>query len=296
MVGSANPAFTQQAQAPQNVFSQSAGALTNAIGGTQAAMAGPNIAQFQNPFTSQVVDRTQQDIERQRQMAMNTIGAQAEAAGAFGGSRQGVAEALTNEGFARQSGNILADLNRQGFNTALGAAQNQQQIGLQGAGQLGGLSNLGFDFGQQIGQQQAQQGALQQAMNQQLINAARGQFQGFTGAPEQALTLPMAAVAGASQGQQTQSTSQNPGLFNVLGLGANIGAGLLGLCWVAREVYGPSNPAWVEFREWLTTRGPRWLLRLYARHGEAFAGVVRRKPWLKRVLRPMMDAARRSMR
>lgn len=295
MVASANPAMTQQAQPPQNVFEQSAGALTNAIGGTQAAMAGPNIAQFQNPFTSQVVDQTQQDIERQRQMAMNTLGAQAGAAGAFGGSRHGVAEALTNEGFARQSGDILANLNMQGFNTALQGAQNQQQIGLQGAGQLGNLSNLGFGFGQQIGQQQAQQGAIQQQMNQQLINAAQGQFQGFTGAPQQALTLPMAALQGANMGQQTQTTTQSPGLLNFLGLGANIGAGLMGLCWVAREVYGAHDPAWVEFRTWLTTKGPRWLLNLYAKHGEAFAGVVRRKPWLKRVLRPMMDAARRSM-
>lgn len=276
---------------PQNVYQQSAGAYQGALGGTAAAGMGPNIAQFQNPFTSQVINQSQSDLERQRQMATNTMGAQATAAGAFGGARHGVADALTNEGFARTGADMASGLRMQGFDTALQAGQAQQGLGLQAAGQLGSLSNLGFGFGQQIGQAQSGQGALQQAIQQQLIDAARGQYGGFTSAPQQSIQLPMAAVSGANMGQQTQTTSKQPGLFDYLGMGASLAGAF---CWVAREVYGPENVAWVQFREWLLEDAPKWLRNAYIKHGERFAGVVRRAPVLKRLLRPMMDAARRS--
>lgn len=214
----------QQAQttAQPNVYNQSAGAYNAALQGTAAAGAGPNIGAFMNPFTRSVTNQTLGDLERQRQMQTNTLGAQASQAGAFGGSRHGVAEALTNEAFARQGANTLANLNQQGFNTALGAAQAQQGLGLQAAGQMGNLANLGFGFGQQIAGQQAQQGAQQQALQQALIDAARGQYGGFTSAPQQALTLPLAALGASNLGQSTQTTSQSPGLFNMLSLGLGL--------------------------------------------------------------------------
>lgn len=200
-----------------SVYDQSAGAYSGALGGTRSAMSGPNIGQFMNPYTSMVTGRTLSNLERQRQMATNTTGAQASAAGAFGGSRHGVADALTNEAFARQGADTFANLQNQGFNTALGAAQNQQGIEMQGAGQLGNLSNMGFGFGQQIGATQGQQGALQQGVMQSLIDSARAQYGSFTGAPENSLTLPLTAVGSANMGQGTQTTTQSPGLFNILG-------------------------------------------------------------------------------
>ncbi len=114
-------------------------------------------------------------------------------------------------------GQTFANLNQQGFNTALGAAQNQQQIGLQGAGQLGNLAGQGFGFGQQIGAQQAQDGALTRGLNQAVIDAAKGQFAGFTGAPT-AATNNMAGLLGMTQPGQTTTQSQQPGLFNYLSL------------------------------------------------------------------------------
>jgi len=218
MAGGANP---QQTQTPQQngVFGQSAGAYNAALGGTQAAAAGPNIGAFMNPYTEQVTGNTLDSLERQRQMATNNMGAQASAAGAFGGSRHGVADSLTNEGFARQGADTFGRLQQQGFNTALGGAQNQQQVGLQAAGQMGNLSNMGFGFGQQIGQQQAQQGGQQQALMQQLINAGRQQYAGFTGAPQQALNLPLQALGGAQFGR-TETQTKQPGLFDYLSLGA----------------------------------------------------------------------------
>ncbi|URC15520.1 tail spike protein/chaperone [Octadecabacter Antarctic DB virus 2] len=219
MAGGANP---QQTQTPQQngVFGQSAGAYNAALGGTQAAAAGPNIGAFMNPYTEQVTGNTLDSLERQRQMATNNMGAQATQAGAFGGSRHGVADAMTNEGFARQGADTFGQLQQQGFNTALGGAQNQQQVGLDAARQMGSLSNMGFGFGQQIGQQQAQQGGQQQALMQQLMNAGRQQYAGFAGAPQAALNLPLQALGGAQFGQSTTETKQ-PGLFDYLTLGAS---------------------------------------------------------------------------
>ena len=220
-------AMPQQGQyaplAPQgnfNVNQAAAGGLQQAMQGTQRAMAGPNIGQFMNPYTSMVTGQTLNDLERQRQMAMNTTGAQATQAGAFGGSRHGVAEALTNEAFARQGAQTFGNLQQQGFNTALGAAQGQQATQLAAAGQLGALGQQAFNTGQAINQQQMQQGLMQQGLQQSLIDAARGQFQGFAGAPQQALSLPMAAL-GAAPVPQTTTQTKSPGLFDYLSLGAS---------------------------------------------------------------------------
>jgi len=221
MAGASNPANTQP-----NVFGQAAQGLQMAGQGTIASGMGPNIGQFQNPYTQQVIQRTEQDIARQREMAMNQLGAQAGAAGAFGGSRHGVAEGVLGGEYARMAGDMAAQQRQTGFNTALQAAQNQQGIGLQAAGQLGNLAQTGFGMGMGINQQQMQQGAMQQALQQQIIDAARAQYGGFTGAPQASLGLPMAALGAANMGQQSSTQTRQPGLFDFLGLGASTLGGL----------------------------------------------------------------------
>ena len=112
-------------------------ALTSGIAAIQGAQAGPQISQFFNPYQQYVTD----EINRQAAQGQQRLAAQAVGAGAFGGGREGVAQAelerarLSQVGLAQQAG----------FQQALGAAQRQQQLGLQ-AGQL--LGALG-------GQQQA---------------------------------------------------------------------------------------------------------------------------------------------
>ena len=220
MAGGANP----QAVAQPSVYNQSAGAYNAALGGTAAAAMGPNISQFENPYTSMVTNNAMGDLERQRQMAINNTGAAASQAGAFGGSRHGIAEAATNEGFARQGANMFGNLRQQGFNTALGAAQNQQGIGLQAAGQMGNLAGQGFGFGQAIAGQQAQQGAQNQGVMQQLINAGRQQFQGYADAPMQSLA-PGQSALGTAQYGETTTQKKKPGLFDYLSLGAQVFSG-----------------------------------------------------------------------
>jgi hypothetical protein len=77
------------------------------------------------------------------------------------------------------------------------------------------------------------------------------------------------------------------------GMGGGMGGGGMGMgmCWVAREVYGPANPRWLIFRGWLLSEAPTWLVDLYAAHGEDFAAWIHDKPALKAMLRLLMDCA-----
>jgi hypothetical protein len=91
-----------------------------------------------------------------------------------------------------------------------------------GAGaQLGQLGQQAFGVGQTLQQNQAQQGLLQQGLQQALIDAARGQYAGYTGAPSQALSAPLAALGVTPVPQSTTTTNQR-GLFDYLGLAAGV--------------------------------------------------------------------------
>ena len=135
------------------------------IGQVLGAAAGPNISQFYNPYQSYVID----EINRQAQMGQNRLAAQAIGQGAFGGGREGVQRAEAEKRRLEAIGAAQGT----GFQTALGAAQRQQQLGLQAGQQLG-----------QLGLQQQQQaqadisqlmgaGGLQRQLAQQALDAQR---------------------------------------------------------------------------------------------------------------------------
>jgi len=169
----------------------------------QADMSG--IGQYMNPYTSQVIDATMSDLEKARQKASQQIGQQANAARAFGGSRQGVAEAMSNAQFGEQAGKTISQLRAQGFDTAANLMQQdvarQQQSGLSNQAALNQMSQFNT-------------GNLQQAglSNQAALNQA-GQF--GAGAANQA--------ALANQGALNQMAQYNAGNFQQAGL-SNQGA------------------------------------------------------------------------
>ena len=108
---------------------------------------------YQNPYTEQVVDSSLRDIERSRGMAIGDNQDRAIAAKAFGGSRQGVADANTNEAFGRIAADTASGLRSQGFNTAAQMAQQagmaNQQADLSGAGVRSNAAGLLGSLGQQ---------------------------------------------------------------------------------------------------------------------------------------------------
>lgn len=65
--------------------------------------------------------------------------------------------------------------------------------------------------------------------------------------------------------------------------------GMGGFCWGAREVYGPDNPRWLEFRAWILSKAPAWLHDASATHGKVFADWLRDKPVAKAAIRRLMD-------
>ena len=131
--------------------------------GAQANMAG--IGNYMNPYTSQVIDASLADLEQARQAAGQQIGQQATAAKAFGGSRHGVSEALSNARFGEQAGKTIAQLRAQGFDTAANLMQQdvgrQQQAGLANQAALNQMGQFNAGQFQQAGL--ANQGALNQA-------------------------------------------------------------------------------------------------------------------------------------
>ncbi len=60
-------------------------------------------------------------------------------------------------------------------------------------------------------------------------------------------------------------------------------------CWVAREVYGKSNPEWFIFRTWLEYDAPKWFKKLYVTHGENYAKLIAKVPPLKWLTKQLMD-------
>ena len=313
-VGSQGYDAAQSGQAPTLSADQVAG----------GQIAGTDLQNYMNPYENQVVQQSLNDLERSRLMAQNVGGAQAGAANAFGGSRQGIAEAETNRAFADQAARTASGLRQAGYDRStqlagqdiatrmqaglanqgsnlqagttsaqlaqqralqnqsalnqagqfgasaanqaamqnqaalnqsrqygagatnqaslsnqaalnqagqFGSSQNMQaQLANQAAGlsgsqqrlsagsQLGNLSNLGFGMGQTIQGRMDQQGALQQALQQNLINAGKQQYAGFTGAPAQSLQYLLQAVGGAPA-VGTVEKGFEPGLFDYLSLG-----------------------------------------------------------------------------
>jgi hypothetical protein len=101
----------------------------------------------------------------------------------------------------------------------------------------------------------------------------------------------LAADASRSAGLMGGLGAIGGGLLQGAGAAASGGTSLLaGLCWVAREVYGPANPAWMQFREWMYTESPQWFFELYRKYGERFASWISDKPRLKGIIRKWMDS------
>ena len=204
-------------------------------------LATTNLSPYMNPYTEQVIRANEADILRGAQMGLGNLGAQAQAARAFGGSRHGVAEAELGRNVASQLAQSSAGLRQAGFQNAQQAAladiQNRmaaQQYnvgsGLQGqqqrlaaANQLANISNLGFGMGQTVQQNLMQQGALQQGVQQALIDAAKQQYAGYTGAPAASINYLSNAI-GATPTGGTTTQSGSPGLFNMLSTIAGIAA------------------------------------------------------------------------
>ena len=155
-----------------------------------------DINQYINPYTNTVVNNALSDLSRQNDITNNTTNARAAAAGAFGGSRQAVANSLNNEAYLRESGNLSGNLRNQAFNTASGLIQQDAARNLQAQGM-----NQNMDWN--VGSLNANN---QQAASLANINAANEMNRYNAGNQQQANQYTAAAHNLASQ---NYANSQN---------------------------------------------------------------------------------------
>ena len=194
-----------------------AGTVGQGISALQGAQAAPNISQFLNPYQSYVTD----EITRQAQMATNRLGAQAVASGAFGGGRQGIAQAEIERARLANIGQAQA----QGFQTALGAAQTQRAQQLASGQALGQLGAQQQAMSLADIQAQLQAGGVQRGIGQAALEAQRQTALQRSYEPYQRIEFLKGIMTNLPTTQSTLTATTAPG-SNPVGqaLGAGLGA------------------------------------------------------------------------
>ena len=224
--------YGQQFVAGPGALQTEAEQLAGGLGGYQpylqaaAAATGPQAyQQYMSPYQQDVIGTTLQQYDIQAQKGLGALAQQAIQSGAFGGGRQGVAEAEYRSQSDLNRAALQAQLLQQGFGQAqqLASQQYGQQLGLAQATpslmgqQIGALSALGS---QQQAQEQAQLQAQQQLAYQQAYQPLQAAQQYGAG-----VTQLIAGYPG--QNQQSLIPSPTP-LQSGLGVASTL-AGIYGL-------------------------------------------------------------------
>ena len=225
------------------------GQVAQPIGQTQ-------IQNYMNPYTNLVIGQQLQEMGRQAQMQQQGLNAQAVRAGAFGGSRQGIAQQELNRNLMQLQNQAIAQAMQQNYGQALSTAQQQQQMGLAAAGQLGNLGQGIGSLGTQMGNMGVQQAALgqqaqtlgqndinflynlgaqQQKQQQAVLDAQRATAMQNAMQPYQQIAFQSDIYKGAPSTQMaiTQQQAATPSPFQQI---AGVGTGILGLAGAANSL------------------------------------------------------------
>jgi hypothetical protein len=237
--------------AGNNSFTQAGGTLSalqnyNPLSVSPNSLAQTDLTPYLNKYTQDVVDKSLNSLEIQRKQAINSVGDQAASAKAFGGSRHGVVEGVTNAEAARHAGELTAGLQQANFGQAQAAAGQdiatnlQGQIANQNADATGaGVRLSGANSGATVAAQ-GQQTLLQQIMaglqGQQLVqgnqqaqlDAAKALYDEQRQYPIQQLQIRSGTLAQTPYGSTTTQQTALPG-GNGLMQGAGLAMGGLGL-------------------------------------------------------------------
>ena len=210
----------QLQQDAQALAQSGVGSYQPFLQGAQASTGANAYQQFMSPYQSQVMETSLAEFDRNSQMQQQRISDSAVSSGAFGGGREGVAQAEYMRGSDMNRAQLQAGLLNQGFGQAQQAAQqqfnNQQGLaqlvpGLQGTD----ISRLGS------------LGALNQAQTQAGFDATREANRAAAFQPQEQLQNYgnlVTGIMGGMQGTGTQSTNiPNPTpLQTALGAGTTL--------------------------------------------------------------------------
>jgi len=220
----------------QPFLRQGSAAVGQGIMGALGANYDPSsYKQFMNPFQEDVIQQQYDDIAEQGRAQLTDFGQRAAGAGAFGGSRQALAESEIIGNVLDQQARTGAQLRTAGFQQAQAAAQqaaNQQLRQAQLAGQLGtaqaGLGQLGQQMNVQDINTLLGIGGLQQQQGQRQLDVDRSNFLAAQALPYQQIGFMSDIFRGVPALQQTYSTQTTPPpsrSSQLLGLGiAGLGA------------------------------------------------------------------------
>lgn len=148
MPGSAAQYSPSTMQASTYNPAQLGGAAQATAGQANASQGASFMDSYRNPYQQQVIDASMSDFDAdagRREAAMRAQGARA---GAFGGSRFGLAEGQFQADAARARAGLGANLRSQGFNTAAG-------LGMADADRFGQVSGLNAGLATQVSGQNA---------------------------------------------------------------------------------------------------------------------------------------------
>lgn len=253
----------------RSMFDPAQQTLQQATAGTlaQAQPIGQaQIQQYMNPYTNLALNQQLQEMNRQAQIQQQGLNAQAVKAGAFGGARQGIAQQELNRNLMQTQNQAIAQAMQGNYGQALSAAQQQQQAGLAGYGQLANmgqnmasLAGQKFNIGSQLSQglgslgmqqaalgQSAQQlgqgdvnflynlGAQQQKQQQAVLDAQRATSMQTAMQPYQQLAFQSDIYKGAPSSQMAMTTQNTPAPSPFQQI-AGLGTGILGLAGAANS-------------------------------------------------------------
>lgn len=148
---------------------QAGGALQGVLGSLD-----PNasVSSLMNPYLASVLAPTLQNLDIQYGKASNQNAGNAAMAGAYGGSAQGVGQALLDRSHEQDVANATGQAYSGAYNTAL--AQKLQQLGIIGntANSLGQIGQNAFGQGTTLASTLAGMGSTEQQAGQTGINTA----------------------------------------------------------------------------------------------------------------------------
>ena len=178
---------------------------------------------FMNPFIENVIDQNLADITRQGDIARQQIGSRAVQQGAFGGSRQAVAEQELQRNladtFARQS----AGLRAQAFESAQDRAQKASELFTKA-----GIATAGLGEAQQAAnlrdiQLLSSLGGQEQAQQQSELDALRATSTQRQFEPYQRLSFMSDIFRGVPSQQNTLTTTTKPDPSRISQVGGLLG-------------------------------------------------------------------------
>ena len=151
---------------------------------TAGQLSNTNLAPYMNPYTTSVIDAQQADLLRGANIGLDQLGAQAQMAGGFGGSRHGIAMSEMGRGVAEMMGQQASGLRQANYGQAQNAAMQDimNNYNAQIANQQAGQFDIGTGLqGQLANQQTGMQGQLAN-QNAQLQAQLANQQADITGA------------------------------------------------------------------------------------------------------------------